>query len=225
MKPFLHNCILAVLALGLKWGKQPRLRTWLELETYKEKIIEATDGGDFPKVLLKYLSVAFWGINSKWFDHANWIKIVSAFYLSISKLPKIELPITTPTNEKSSKDDWSYDGRTWHLYSHMLAKNYGWTLEYISCLRVDEALAKIEEIMVDEQLNREFQYSLSENAYSYDQRTKKNKFIPLPRPYWMRKKAKPIQKFLIPASMLPVGVVNMTDALPDEYLPKAINNN
>lgn len=222
MKAFFHNLILLILIRGLQWGKPPTLKRWLELETYKDKIIKATEGEHFPEYLLHYLSVAFGGISSKWFDHANWIRIVSAFYLSVSKSPKIELPITTPTDEKSKEDDWSYDGRTWHLYSHMLAKNYGWDLEYISCLPVIEALSKIQEIMVDEQLEHEFIYGLSENAYSYDKRTNKSTFVPLPRPHWMRKKIQPIKKTLIPASMMPMGMGIEDNVLPDEYLPKQI---
>jgi len=65
----------------------------------------------------------------------------------------------------------------------MLAKNYGWTLEYVSMLQVEEALAKIQEILVDEQLEHEFFYGLSEVAYSYDSSTKKSKFVPMPQSY------------------------------------------
>lgn len=218
---FFHNCILSALVLAQKWGHQPRLKKWITLEVYKDKIIKAADGEqDFPKYLLSYLSVAF-GINYKWFEYADWTKIVRAFYLVVSKSPQVSLPLTTPSNEKPKEESWSYDGRTWHLYSHLLAKNYGWTLEYISCLQVEEALAKIQEILTDEQLEREFYYGLSEIAYSYDQRSKKSKFEPLPRPHWMKAKVEPekIKKFAIPASMLPFGVVN-PDALPDELLPK-----
>jgi len=223
VKRAFHNFILITLTVLVKiCGKEPRLKQWLELESYKEKIIKATDDGDLPKELLRFLSVAFMGVSTKWFEQADWIKLVSAFYLIISKSPKINLPITTPSDEKQKPADWDYPSRTWHLYSHILAKNYGWTLEYISQLRVEEALAKIEEIIVDEQLDKEFYYGLSEAAYSYDQRTKTSKFNPLPRPVWMRKKAQPIKKFMIPKDMMPVGVVNMADALPDEYLPKEI---
>ncbi len=203
-------------------GNQPRLKKWIELETYKEKILKAAGGGDLPRWILSYLSAAFWGINPKYFEQASWIKLVSAFYLILSQSPKLELPITTPSDEKQKEEDWSYDGRTWHLYSHMLAKNYGWDLEYISCLHVEEALAKIQEIVVDEQLDREFYYGLSEAAYTYDSHSKVSKFNPLPRPHWMRKRIQPIKKFLIPANMLPFGVIN-PEALPDEYLPKEIS--
>ena len=202
----------------------PKLKKWIELETYKDRIIKSTEDGNFPVYLLQYLSIAL-GVPYTKFDHANWVRLVSTFYLSLSKSPKVRLPITSLTDEKSKEEAWHYDGRTWHLYSHLLAKTYGWSLEYISQLHVEEALAKIQEIMVDEQLEHEFFYGLSEAAYSYDKNTKQSKFVPLPRPHWMRAKIQPIKKFLIPKDMMPVGVVNGMDALPDEYKPKEINHN
>lgn len=217
MKTFTHNCIL----IFLTWTYRgtPHFKKWLELEQHKEKILKATEDGDLPNCLLRFLSVAFWGIESKWFELADWERIISAFYVVLSKSPKVQLPITSPTDEKSKEESWDYDNRTWHVYSHILSKNYGWTLEYISRLHVVEALAKIQEIMVDEQLEREFYYGLSEVAYSYDKNTKKSKFVPMPRPHWMRPKMKEIKKVIIPASLLPVGVGHY-DGIPDEYLPK-----
>lgn len=222
----IHNIILAILSwrVGHQRGSF-LLRQWLDMETKKEQIIKSVGDTDlpFPQYLLEYLEIAF-RVPKRRFERADWIRIVSAFYSCISASPKVQLPITTPTDEVHKEDDWSYPQRTWNLYSHMLCKTYGWDLEYVAQLDVFDALAHIQEIITDDQLEKEFYYGLSENAYSYDPRTKKSKFIPLPRPHWMRKKARPIQKFIIPASMIPSGVINM-DALPDEYLPKAINHN
>jgi hypothetical protein len=206
-----------------KGRRIPRLRKWIELETYKEKIIEAAEEKqiEFPKYLLSYLSAAF-GVPYKWFEYSNWEKIIYAFYVCVDKCPQIKLPITIPTGEKLKEDDWSYDGRTWHLYSHIIAKAYGWDLEYISRLSVEDGLAIIQEIMVDEQLEKEFYYGLSEVAYSYDKNTQTSKFVPLPRPNWMRPKVEPekIKKFSIPANMLPMGVTILPGTLPEDFLPK-----
>ena len=200
----------------------PRLRKWIELEQRKEKIIKATDGGDdFPSDLFSYLSVAL-GINSKYYEKADWYNIIQAFYVCLSKSPQVELPILTPHEEESKEESWDYPHRTWHLYSHLLAKAYGWSLEEISQLHVDEALAKIQEIIVDDQLDKEFFYGLSEIAYHYDKNSKTSKFVPLHRPHWMRPKIKPIKKILIPASMLPVGNVIMDGVLPPEYMPREV---
>jgi hypothetical protein len=202
------------------YNKPPRFRKWLELEHYKDKILEAVDGGNLPVWMMTYLSTAFWGISPKWFEKADWMRIIMSFYKILSQSPKLDLPITKPGSDKPKEESWDYDNRTWYLYSHMLAKNYGWTLEYISNLHVVSALATIEEILVDEQLDREFHYGLSEMAYQYDSRSKTSKFNPLPRPHWMRPKIKEIKKFPIPKAMLPFGVDY--SSLPPEYRPKEI---
>jgi hypothetical protein len=205
-------------------GKSPpRLKKWIELEQRKEEIIKAVEGGDdFPSELFLYLSTAL-GVSSKWYEKADWYLIIQLFYLCLSKSPQLELPLLTPSNEKSKEESWDYPQRTWHLYSHLLAKNYGWTLEEISQLHVEEALAKIQEIIVEDQLDKEFIYGLSEIAYSYDKNSKTSKFVPLPRPHWMRPKVQPVKKFIIPASMLPIGNVITEGVLPPELMPKEIH--
>lgn len=203
-----------------RYNSPPRFRKWLELEHLKEKLLEAVDGGDLPLWLMQYLSTAFWGTDPKWFKDADWFLIISAFYKVLSKSPKLDLPITKPNDDKPKEESWDYENRTWPLYSHLLAKSYGWTLEYISQLHVEEALATIQEILVEEQLDREFYYGLSEIAYVYDKNSKTSRFHPLPRPFWMRPKIKEIKKFPIPKAMLPFGV--NYDSLPEEYRPKEI---
>lgn len=201
----------------------PRLKKWITLEQQKEKIIKAVEGGnDFPSELFLYLSTAL-GVSSRWYEKADWQLLIQAFYGCISKSPQVELPIITPSDETTKEESWDYPQRTWHLYSHLLAKTYSWTLEYVANLEVKEALAKIQEIVVDDQLNKEFVYGLSEIAYHYDKGSKTSKFVPLPRPHWMRPKIKPIKKIVIPAHMLPIGNVIMDGVLPDEYLPKGIH--
>lgn len=204
-----------------KRGKEPNFRKWLQLESLKEKIIKAVrDGADFPTSLFHYLDTAL-PINHKFYWKADWIKIVELFYALLSNSPKIELPITAPAEQKDKEEPWNYDGRLWHMYSHLIAKSYGWTLETISQLRPVDALAKIQEILTDEQLDREFYYGLSEVAYAYDKGSKKSRYVPMPRPHWMRPAIKPIEKILIPASMLPMGNVIM-DGIPDELKPKQV---
>lgn len=162
------------------------------------------------------------GVSHEWFEHADWELLVKAFYLGLSKSPQVELPILSPSDERSKDESWDYPDRTWHLYSHMLAKAYGWTLSEISQLRVEEALAKIQEIIVDEQLDREFYYGLSEIAYHYDKNSKVSRFVPLQRPHWMRPKMQPIKKSPIPKSMLPIGNIISDGVLPPELMPKEI---
>ena len=193
------------------------------LESIKEKIVEAVENSspEFPDRVFDYISTAI-SIPAKYYSRANWIKIVELFYLCISKSPSIKLPIVTPTDEKFSKEPWDYANRTWHLYSHLIAKEYGWSLPEISRLQVVDALSMIQEIMVDKQLEREFYYGLSEIAYPYNEQTKKSIFKPLERPHWMRVKILPVPRFKIPKDMMPVGVVKIDGAIPEEYLPKEI---
>ena len=201
----------------------PRLKKWIELEQRKEKIIEAVEkGDDFPNELFSYLSTAL-GVHSKCYDKADWYQVFQAFYVCLSKFPELELPLLTPSNEKGKDEPWNYPYRTWHLYSHLLAKAYGWTIKEISQLHVEEALAKIQEIIVDDQLEKEFFYGLSEIAYPYDKNSKTSKFVPLPRPHWMRTKIQPVKKVIIPASMMPVGNVIMEGVLPPELMPKEVH--
>lgn len=216
----LHNLVLSI---AVRLIREPRLKRWIELETYKEKIIEALaeESSEFPRYILTYLSLSL-RVPVRWMEQADWWRLIQAFYTCLEKSPQVKLPLTRPSPEKPRKDDWEYDGRVWHLYSHMLARSYGWSLEYISVLQVGEALAKIQEILVDEQLEREFYYGLSEVAYSYDKSTKKSKFVPMPRPNWMRPRVEPekIKKIIIPVAMMPMGAVEMNGALPPELLPK-----
>jgi hypothetical protein len=62
--------------------------------------------------------------------------------------------------------------------------------------------------MVNDQLEKEFQWDTSERSTYWDDRTKTAKRNPLPRPQWMNKKIDP-QKELrvtkIPVNMLPAG--------------------
>jgi hypothetical protein len=111
--------------------------------------------------------------------------------------------------EKVEELSWNYNGRMKHYLIHILAKTYGWDDTYIKKLSVETALSYIQEIFVDDQLDKEFVYSLSEVAYPYNKSTKKSEFHPLPRPVWMQKEIKEVKKIKMLRSMLPVG--NVTD--------------
>lgn len=219
----LHNGIIRVLIWTRKLRGKYLFKQWIVLEGKKKKILEAVQNKqpDFPDLLLDYLWTAL-GVGSKYYDQADWFEIIKAFYFCLSLTPIIKLPLTEPHESKEQEASWNYDGRMWHVYSHMLAKAYGWDLEYISQLQPDEAMAKIQEILTDEQLDREFYYGLSEIAYPYNPQSKKSIFKPLERPHWMHPKMQPIPRFQIPKAMLPAGTVIMDGVLPEEYLPKEI---
>jgi len=112
---------------------------------------------------------------------------------------------------------WNYAGRAWYLYAHMLSSKYGWSLEYTSNLKLDDALPAIQEILLEEQLEKEFQWTMSERSSYYDDKSKTSKANPLPRPDWMNRHIDPKKELKvtqIPVDMLPMGTgLNVNDIL------------
>lgn len=212
------------------WWQAKHLRpakfhTWIQLEELKEKIFRAITEKDneFPDLVFSYLELAL-KVPKKVFAGKYWEEVIHLFYLvTFVNLPPKHLPIIFVKSElKKKKDAWDYQGRTWHLYSHLLSKTYGWTLEYIGKLSVEEAIAQIQEVLTDEQLEKEFLWSMSDKSYSYNPKTKTGKAIDLPRPYWMKEPPKSIQKTIMPVSMLPMGLIN-DEAIPPELKGKKVD--
>ena len=100
---------------------------------------------------------------------------------------------------------WDYPERSWYIWVHVLGKTFGWSVEYIAELELDDAIALMEEICVQDQLDKEWQYSLTEFAYDAKSGTHK----PLPRPQWMSggfvDKKEELMKTIMPKHMIPVG--------------------
>ena len=78
---------------------------------------------------------------------------------------------------------------------------------------IDDAISLIQEILYAEQLDREWEWALSEKSVHYDANTKTSKFKPLERPTWLkeRKEGKPPQVTKIRADMIPSGVIMKWD--------------
>lgn len=179
-------------------------RKWIDLENHKKSIAEAVEGSDFPKEVIAYLSTAF---GDRHWEKKFWKTPVSSLMDGFQKFnPDTSLPLLN-TPKKKKEADWEYPGRTWYYFSHLLADAYGWTLEYIAEMDVNEALGHIQEILTKEYLEQSFQHSLSEVSYIYNKNTKKSDYKPLPTPYWMLPAPKPIKRFRMKRSMLPVGLV------------------
>lgn len=206
-----------------------RFKRWIELEDKKEQILRASEqnSDEFTKLLLSFLSDAL-SLPLWFFNRLYWVDTLVLF-AEVSKSLLIEkyLPLiyVTPDKKSQQSEMWDYKDRTWQYYSHILSKNYGWSLEYIGELSVFDALAHVQEILLSEQLDREFQWSMSEASVIYDAKTKTTKPNPLPRPYWMKQtdKLPSIPKFKLPKSVVPVGNVN-NDGVPDDYKPKEVIN-
>ncbi len=203
-----------------------KFKEWIDLEDRRIEIDGASDRStdEFPKLVIACLSDALALPRWVW-ARLPWVEVWAAYLgVSVSLSFKGYLPIVSlPTDEKVNKPVWDYPHRTWYFYANLIARHYGWSLEYIARLPVFDGMACVQEIMLNDQTEREFLWSMSEASVSYDERTKTTQPNPLPRPYWM-KQAKPdeplpIPRFKMPSHLIPVGQVNY-DALPEEYQPK-----
>lgn len=215
---FCHNLLLSVFVWFSKFQKEPRFKRWIVLEEQKNRILEAVEESkdSFPDELLGFLSTALY-LPVRMFEKASWINLVKAFYLSLRLTQcQFTLPIFEPTKNKTNPDAWEYENRVWYAYVHLLASSYGWTVEYISNLKLQNALSAIQEILIDKQLEDEFQWTMSERSSYYDSHTKTAKANPLPRPHWMHKHIDPkkdARTTQVPTSMLPMGAGITQDEL------------
>ena len=195
---------------------RPKLRKWLSVEKLRSEVLESADRDGFIDNLFIYLSAL---LDTDGFDVAPWYEILEAYYLaSIECYPKLDLSILITGKKKKEKkipDPWEYEERVVYTWLHMLAKSYGWTLEYISELDVDDAFALIQEISLEDQLEKEWQWGLSDVGYEPEKGSNKLRLRPLPRPQWMtqgnynfqKEIEKPKPKVRIRKDFVPPGVV------------------
>ena len=197
------------------------LKLWLQLSDTYEKFLQASKESNYTLLglsIYEYLDLYFAGVFN-WHE-ATWYDTVLAF----SELVKLnvldlDLPISHAGKKEIEKSPWDYPQRSWYAWAHILAKNYGWSLEYIAELEIEDALALLEEVDVNEQFEKEFMWMLSEIAYPYNVSTKKSEFKPLPRPDWMLPNAE-VKKVTMLKSMLPMGVVENLSGMFSESVVK-----
>ena len=186
---------------------QPRFGKFLLLEQIKYNIIQAAKRKEeqFPELVISYLSAAFL-FPKRIFKNLRWDLLLLLFSLASNKSsPTTGLPLLKPSKQKENKEPWDYEGRGYVLYIHLIAHAYGWTEKQIGNLKLDTALALVQEIITDEQLDREFIWGMSERSYSYNAKTKVGRAIPLDRPYFMQTEAKAPAKTKILKSLMPIG--------------------
>jgi len=203
----LVSLILAYLKLCKP--KRKKFKVWSGLERLANETQKAveTDINKFPLIVNVYVSTAL-NLPIKLVRKLPWNISISLYYFSMSLNSPREIPLLKPGSKKDDEVGWDYPGRGWYYWSHLLAEAYGWTLEYIANLDIDDALSYIQEILTTNQLEHEFIWSTTEIAYPYNSTTKQSNFSPLSRPYFMFEKAKPVKIFKIPKAMMPVGVIN-----------------
>lgn len=189
-----------------------RLKRWLQLEGIREQIARASDREDrsgFVAQIYSYLSVAL-SVEDN-FEHLPWFEVVEAYQkiLSINS-PTLDLPLLHAT-DSGERVLWDYEGRTWYSWANIFSRAFGWALDYIAELDLDDAIALLQEIKADEQIQREWEWMLTEVSYD-----RKGKHKELPRPHWMRGIIIPdASKTKIKRSILPVGNVVKWNETPD----------
>lgn len=138
-----------------------------------------------------------------------WYEVGEAFSSLLEEnLVRIKLPLLRDVPNKQETPSWDYPEREWYFWVNTFASEYGWKIEDVGELDIDDAMALMQEIEVRRQLDKEWEHQLSETAYSYDAASKKSKFVPLPRPIWMQKAHQFVTKLRkIPKKFIPPGVV------------------
>jgi hypothetical protein len=186
------------------------LKGWAALDDLKKQIGDSTNSDIACNFILQSIELAI-DERPDW-DEAFWLDVTELFIkTSIANQPTIPFPILT-SKAKGDSLPWEYAGRSWFFWLNVFAKRYGWDESSIAALDIDTAVALYQEITVDEQTQREWEWGLSENSISYNSATKKSRFVPLERPDWMAATAKPrkVVKMKIRADMMPNGnIINL----------------
>ena len=190
--------------------KRLKLKEWAKLEPLKKLIDEETSKNNYTGIATAMQKVV--ELSSVTSSPIEWETLPWWDFLSVyneviyANLPTIKFPILRGNISKENKLPWEYDGREWYFWLNLFARNYGWSSETVANMDIDDALGAYQEIAISEQLEKEWEWGLSEVAYSYDKGTKSSKFVPLQRPEWMAPivpKELPVVK--MKKSFLPVG--------------------
>lgn len=169
-----------------------RLGTYIDLANVLEVLIEAVPIGDNSAItdcLFEYLNLAIPNLDRGSFESAPWYEIIFAYSIiqEINAIPQADqyAILNVPSGSKVDEVPWHYPGRNYIVWKHMIAKAYGWTLDFIDALWPEDAVKFLMEITADDMEEMEFLHQLSEISYEYDKATKKSHYRPLRRPMWM----------------------------------------
>lgn len=190
----------------------------LAVATRLEKASEEQDSGAIVKALLSYLNLCL--PESLPLVALPWQELILA-YISLVELNHVDDENFAILRFRSDGDPaaWDYPDRVRYLWVHLIASRYHWTRESIENLWPEEALAFIQEITADEQAEREFYHALSEVAYSYDEGTKKSRYVPLTKPAWMVAKTEKQVTTRLYKGFMPIGVIVAADGKEEEVSP------
>lgn len=190
------------------------LKGWTGLESVKVKMDDAISAKDFDAYFsytVQFIEMASSSVSIDW-NKVPWYETAQA-YSEAARLnsPSIDFPILHGDRVDNKKAPWEYEGRSWFFWLNLFASNYGWNADTVSELDIDTAIGLYQEISLNDQLDKEFTYGLSEIAFPYNTSTKKQEFRPMERPDWMKPlipKQLPVIKMR--KDMLPMGnIINL----------------
>lgn len=189
-----------------------RLGTHLTLGMLMGEYLKKVEGRDptaITKKVIQYIGIALAKSEEETEELVGTLSFqeVAKAFLELWNFNCLEtiLPFVRKVEGKKVKNPpWYYEGREVFFWIHTLACAYGWAREEILELEPEEAMAYFQEIMVNEQLEKEWEYGLSEVSRTYDQSTKQSRFVPLKRPIWMVDREIKVVKLL--KKFLPLGV-------------------
>lgn len=166
------------------------LRGWTKLGELKIEITETASKKDYAQLfqsMVKFIEAVSLSPTGVDWEKVSWFEFYDVYAQAISlNSPRFEFPILVrASQEKNKKPPWEYTGRSWYFWLNLFASNYGWDAETIGNLDIDEAMGLYQELSIDDQLGKEWEWGLSEIAYPYDPSTKKSKYKSLQRPPWM----------------------------------------
>lgn len=210
---------------GRAWTiERARLGGFLRLQQARESInkgIREFDNGGIVGGILDFLRVCAPDLTAPEFFGSPWQEVLEA-YISVENLNRLPHAATFAIIQFPTiggRDvPWDNPLRAILIWIHLIATTYSWTKTDIEALWPEEAIGFVQEILADQQAEREFVHSLSEVAYEYDKRTKKSRYKPLKRPVWMVMRRSDNNLITVfRRDMMPVGMVvypkNATEGL------------
>ena len=188
-----------------------KLRKWLELEDVKLRLYEAVEDKDREQVvnlIYLYISTAI-GVETNTMLELPYREVLTAFNeIAKINIVDVDLPfMRIPVREKPEDTGYEYDNRSWWSWANIFSTKYGWSLEYIADLNVNDGLCLYQEYLIDKYKDKEWQWMLSERYVGFDKVTNEAKINPYPKPDWMQAKIRPIKPVKLPIKMIPSGIV------------------
>lgn len=179
-----------------------RLRTLLDVITISGSQKEKLDA------IYEYITIAT-GVNNLSSVEIDELTPALDSLVALNTEAVDTLPWQTPVideDEEKTKTTIDYDHRDLAIIVNLLATAYGWDQEKILNLTPEVVVCYVQEILMDEWKKNEFEYMLSENAY-----TVKGKYIPYPPLSWYTVIKGPTIKeatMKIPKRFMPSGIVH-----------------